>query len=223
MASPEVSAEGPDPEEPENVGGLRSPLRRCIVTGAVDSRDTLIRFVAAPDGHVVPDLAASLPGRGYWVQARRDILETAIRKNLFSRAARKPVRAGSDLPALVETLLRQRCLDLLGLARRAGQMVFGFDNVDAALRSGRAEVILTASDAGADGRNKIQGLAAGKTVTESFDSSALGSVCGRDRIIHVALFQGALARNFLAEVKRYTGILPDTHEPSVPSSGPAQQ
>src|SRR5690606_28744965 len=45
----------------------------------------LIRFVADPDGAVVPDLARKLPGRGLWVAADRASLEAAIKKNLFAR------------------------------------------------------------------------------------------------------------------------------------------
>ena len=48
----------------------------------------LIRFVAGPDGVVAPDLARKLPGRGLWVAADRASVETAAKKNLFSRAAK---------------------------------------------------------------------------------------------------------------------------------------
>ncbi|HAL06579.1 MAG TPA: hypothetical protein DCP26_04360 [Brevundimonas sp.] len=50
----------------------------------------LIRFVAGPDGAVVPDLARKLPGRGLWVAADRVSLEAAIKKNMFARAAKAP-------------------------------------------------------------------------------------------------------------------------------------
>ena len=40
------------------------PLRRCIVTRTRQEKDTMLRFVVSPDGAIVPDLAARLPGRG---------------------------------------------------------------------------------------------------------------------------------------------------------------
>ncbi|WP_304191444.1 DUF448 domain-containing protein, partial [Phenylobacterium aquaticum] len=61
--------------------------RRDIVTGEVMDEARLIRFVAGPDGVVVPDLARKLPGRGLWVAADRVSLETAAKKGLFARAA----------------------------------------------------------------------------------------------------------------------------------------
>src|SRR5690349_10848797 len=78
--------------EDEAVGGRRSPLRRCIVTGTVADRDGMIRFVVSPEGGVVPDLEGSLPGRGLWVTAERDVLDKAVTKNIFAKAARRSVR-----------------------------------------------------------------------------------------------------------------------------------
>ena len=54
-----------------------TPERRCIVTGETQPKAGLIRFVADPDGQVVPDLAEKLPGRGFWVVAERAALDKA--------------------------------------------------------------------------------------------------------------------------------------------------
>ena len=69
------------------------PERRCIVTGEVQPKAGLIRFVAGPDGQVVPDLAEKLPGRGIWVTADRAAIAKAAAKGLFSRGARARVGA----------------------------------------------------------------------------------------------------------------------------------
>ena len=60
-------------------------IRKCLVTGGVHSVFDLVRFVCGPDGQIVPDVAAKLPGRGCWVTARRDILEQALKKDIFLR------------------------------------------------------------------------------------------------------------------------------------------
>src|SRR5262249_44910607 len=109
--------------------------RRCIVTGDVLPESHLVRFVIAPDHVVVPDIAAGLPGRGYWVRAEREILEKAVARNLFARSAKVSVTTPTELAARTEKLLADRMSADLGLARRAGQLVFGFDNVERALQS----------------------------------------------------------------------------------------
>jgi len=92
--------------------------RRDLVTHQVMDESRLIRFVAAPDGSVAPDLARKLPGRGLWVAADRASVEAAVKKNLFARAAKAPLKPAGDLADRVEALLARRCLELLGLARR---------------------------------------------------------------------------------------------------------
>ena len=46
------------------------PERSCVVTRTVKAPDDLIRFVAGPDGMLVPDLRRKLPGRGVWAIMR---------------------------------------------------------------------------------------------------------------------------------------------------------
>ncbi len=48
--------------------GAREPERRCIVSMERREQTEMIRFVLSPDGHVMTDLAARLPGRGAWVR-----------------------------------------------------------------------------------------------------------------------------------------------------------
>ena len=55
------------------------PERRCIVTGDVQPKAGLIRFVVGPEGQVVPDLSGKLPGRGIWVTADRDLIAKAVK------------------------------------------------------------------------------------------------------------------------------------------------
>ncbi|MDO9248894.1 MAG: RNA-binding protein, partial [Phenylobacterium sp.] len=129
--------------------------RRDIVTGEVMAEERLIRFVAGPGGVVVPDLARKLPGRGMWVAADRASVETAARKGLFSRSAKAKLSASPDHADQVDSLLRRRVLDGLGLAKRAGDLISGYEQVAAALNAGRAAWVIEAADGAQDGRRKI--------------------------------------------------------------------
>jgi predicted RNA-binding protein YlxR (DUF448 family) len=194
-------------EEPSG----RAPERRCIVTGAVLPRETLLRFVVRPPegaaaGELVPDLEARLPGRGLWITARRDIVTRAVAKNFFARAARAPVAAAPDLADRLEALLARRCIDHLGLARRAGQAVAGFEQVRAWLDRGRVGVVVEASDGAADGRRKLLALAGGIPAVRVLAGWELGAAFGRDRLGHVALSEGRIAKGFCREAARLAGF-----------------
>lgn len=166
----------------------------------------LIRFVVAPDGKLVPDLAGRLPGRGLWLSARRDIVAAAVTKRLFARAARRAVLVDVDLADRLEALLAGRCRDDIGLARRAGQAVAGFAKVEAALADGRVAVLVAASDGAADGRGKLKALAPDLPRVEALTGAELAAAFGREHVVHAALAPGRLAEALLADAARLAGF-----------------
>lgn len=182
------------------------PCRRCIVSGEVVPRERLVRFVVGPDGRLVPDVEGTLPGRGLWLSARRDVLNTAGARNLFAKAARTKVVFGADLADQVERLLARRCLDLLGLARRAGLAVAGFEKVRGMLRAGKAAVVIAASDGAAGGRAKLRALAPHLPLIEILSAEELGAAVGSGPLVHAAVAQGRLARRLVAEARRLAGF-----------------
>lgn len=185
------------------------PLRRCIVTRAILPKAALIRFVIAPSGEVVPDAQGELPGRGLWVKAERAVLESAVVKNQFAKAARRPVEAAPDLVDRTVALLRQRCLDLIGLARRAGQVTSGFENVRRELRAGGVGVLLAAADAAIEGRGRLKAMAGDLPTVGLFTVTELSAALGRDNVVHAALRPGRLAERLVAGSARLAGIVTD--------------
>src|SRR5258706_11379444 len=184
-----ADAEGePDPETPPN-----GPLRRCLATRAVQPKSALLRFVVGPDGTLVPDLAGRLPGRGLWITPERDIMALAAAKNLFAKGARERVVVPSDLVDRVVLLLLRDLLDRLGLARRAGQAVAGFEKVRALLVEGAAGLLFAASDGAADGRRKLRLLAVDVPLVECLSSAELAAALGRDTVVHAAVRKGSFA------------------------------
>jgi len=188
----------------------RQPLRRCLASGAVLPKADLLRFAVDPEGQVVPDLGERLPGRGLWLQPRRDMMEKACKKNLFARAAKRQLRVPSDLVEQVELLALRRCLDQLGLARRAGSVVVGYEKVKAALKADRIGLLLQAEDGAADGTDKLRALAqaVGKgTAVQSFcDAAALGAALGRPAAVHVGVMRGRFAAALERDVERLAGL-----------------
>jgi predicted RNA-binding protein YlxR (DUF448 family) len=187
------------------------PLRRCVVTRARQPKERMIRFVVGPDRTLVPDLAATLPGRGIWLSARGDVLETARAQGglgrVFARAARGPVMVPPDLPAVLEAALVRRIGELLGLARRAGQAVAGFDKAREWLRAGRGRLILQASDGSAAERARfLSGAADSVTVLDPLPAAVLGRVFGRDHVVHVVIAPGRLGERLAIEATRLSGL-----------------
>jgi len=194
-------------DEPEETG----PLRRCIITRERLPKERMIRFVIGPGRVLVPDLIATLPGRGIWLSASRDVLETARAQGglgrAFARAARGPVTVPPDLPAVLEAALIRRIGELLGLARRAGQAVAGFDKAREFMRTGRARLVLQASDGSAGERARfLSGVGDSVVVLAPVSAAVLGRVFGRDHVVHVAIAVGRLGERLAVEAGRLSGL-----------------
>jgi predicted RNA-binding protein YlxR (DUF448 family) len=183
----------------------------CIASRESGSPDELIRFVAAPDGTVVPDLKRELPGRGCWVKIDRSLVERAVAKKLFARALKADVKAADDLGERVEWLFLQQLLQMMNMARKAGQLVTGSAKVDAAIRSGAALAVFHSTDAAADGVRKIDqarkawhlGMETEEEIPSFrlFSESEMEGVMGQNAFIHAAVLAGQAGEGVVKRAK----------------------
>jgi predicted RNA-binding protein YlxR (DUF448 family) len=222
--------------------GARRPERRCIATMQSLPQAGLIRFVLSPDGVVTPDLAARLPGRGAWLTATREALDLAAKRGAFARAFKAQAKPALDLADTVENLLARRAIDMLGMAKRSGDLTLGFEQVREALRDARPACLIAASEASEDQRNKVLALARGlygpepgkpaenhvlPPVAACFTGDEMGMALGRERVIHACLKQGRIAHAWMGELARLSGFrrvwLPGWQPASAPGSGASGQ
>lgn len=182
-------------------------VRMCALTRTQRPRAELLRFVASPDGDLVPDLKESLPGRGVWLSLSRDSVAEAVKRKIFARALKAEVALPDNLADLISRLLLKDAMSCLSLASKAGQVVAGFEKTEATVVHGRAAVLIAASDGAEDGRRKLSGklLAADQAgrLVECFASADLDLALGRTNVIHAAINPGGLARKFIACARRY--------------------
>jgi len=188
----------------ETTPEVSSPsARRCLVSLEVKPKSELVRFALDPSKTIVPDIACKLPGRGLWVTADAALIDEAIQKNLFSKAAKTKVIVPADLKDQIEQLLARRCLDLLGLAKAAGAVVAREQKVLEALSSHELEGILLACDAGNDIKKKTQRI---KCFSNLMTRDALGAALGREQAAVVGLRPHSLTKKLKQELARWQGV-----------------
>ena len=187
--------------------------RRCALTHEVKPAAELIRFVVGPDDVLVPDTDARAEGRGVWITLGARNVAEAVRKKSFARSLKTAVTVPDDLAELTRLRLEQRYVSSLQMAKKAGQLLTGAMKVKAALETGEAIALVTATDAAEDGKKKLlatlkasskaaaeQGLpGADRPHFELLDSAQLGLALGIENVIHAAPTQGAAGE---AAVKR---------------------
>ncbi|MCF6369160.1 RNA-binding protein [Rhizobium halophilum] len=206
-------------QEPDDDGELPVNDRTCIVTREAEAPEGLIRFVAGPDGRVVPDLKRQLPGRGCWVKMDRALVDRAVQRKLFARALRREVTADAELGELVDRLLVVDLVGMMNMARKAGQFITGAMKVDAAVRSGAAQAVFHAADAASDGVRKIdqarKAWTLGTNAEENipsfsfFTSVEMDELLGQNAFIHAAALAGQAGEGVVKRatmLEKYRGV-----------------
>lgn len=186
--------------------------RLCAATRVAHAPEELIRFVAAPDGRLVPDLARRLPGRGVWVGADRHSIEKAIKTKAFARSLKRQVEVPHGLVEFVEEQLVRRVCEALAMANKAGLVSPGFEQVDKLVEAGKVAALVHGQDAAVGGRTKLDrkfqavaraaGVAA--PIIDTLTIEQISLAMGRSNVVHAGLIQGGATGRFLSEAERLT-------------------
>ncbi len=165
----------------------------------------MLRFVVGPDQVLVFDVTATLPGRGLWLSASGDVIQKSLKTGIFSRAAKQNVTVPPDLGVRVEQALRRRVAELIGLARRGGNAISGFEKAREFMASGKAGLVVQAADGSLEERARFIG---GRDipVVSALSAAELGRIFGREQAVHVAIAAGQLAVRIQNDVLRLAGV-----------------
>lgn len=126
------------------------PLRTCSICRLRGSKYDLIRIVRSPDGQPVIDIAGKLPGRGVYICTDPECIAKARKSGKLAPSANS--KFWSELDDYAKSFAADKNINLnskqlrsiLGLARKAGVLLIGVDNI----KNSRINKILviTASD-----------------------------------------------------------------------------
>lgn len=191
-----------------HVSERTSPDRKCIVTGEIRQQDELVRFALGPDNLVAPDLLKKLGGYGVWITADRTMIQTAVEKGLFARAFRQKVILPQDLPDLIDRQLEQSALDAIGMARKSGSIVTGFEGLVAKIRAGKIGLVIHASDGADDGLRKITAAWTASASDEPiplvrlFTAARISLALGLENVVHAGLPLGGMSGAVMEKCQR---------------------
>ena len=184
-----------------------APTRTCALTRVPHARDALVRLVASPDGQVVVDLRARLPGRGVWILPTAEALAQLPR--VAPRIAHQlgvPVDAGS-LARDLRAALTASALDGVGIAAGAGALAVGRDAVLAAIEGRRAVMLLHSADASPRLREDLE-AARGDLPLVRLDvtTEALGTLVGRALAAAIAVGPGHATQHLRRQLRRLSAL-----------------
>lgn len=182
--------------------------RKCVLTGKILPKEELLRFVLLTDGTVLPDFNKKIDGHGFYLSVSKKLLtELASKPNPLNKVLHTKTIIGEDLPQIVEKILYQKGLDAVNLARKAGDLVSGFEKVKDVIAKGKAAFVIEASDAGEDGKQKIAAIAKDLEKITLYDVATLSKALNRENTVYLAVKKGPMSAMVRSAFKRYQTFL----------------
>lgn len=177
----------------QNKRAADNGLKICFVEKKAYPREEMLRFVISPERVVVFDVNEKLPGTGIWLYPTASNLKNAIQKKLFYKAAGGTVTIPEELFESIQKTLKERCLNLLGLARKAGYLVFGFEGVKKAIETQEIIIAFEATDSSEKGKTKIYRPTDEFLICSCFTREELGQVTGQEAQVHIVVLKSKIA------------------------------
>jgi len=188
------------------------PQRSCLACRETRDRDQLIRFVLSPQGEVVPDLDAKLPGRGAYTCISAACLAAAVKQRQFGRAFKREVSVPPPdwMAGLVAKLLLDRVMGYVALANKAGKIIAGSSLVGEALKGkNKPGLVLVAQDVSEAIGEKIEAQAAGNGVDclRILTKDDFGALLGKAPRSAVAVKTSGFVAQLEKTIERYRNFL----------------
>ena len=179
--------------------------RTCVGCRTTHPKDQLLRLVCGPTGEVLLDIHGKLPGRGAYMCAQRACAEQAVKRARLQEAFRREVTL-APIEALVcamASVLEERALGCIRIARKAGRVVSGYTQVSRALMYEPVACLLVAEDTAQERRREYQGWCAKRQIPcRSFLTKArLGGLAGRDESSALGILDPRLSERLLGSLE----------------------
>ncbi len=182
--------------------------RSCISCRRKGEKGELIKLANTPSG-VVIDYNEKLPGRGAYVCFEPGCIEKALKAGTLSRAFKhsaNPPEAGEFQRMLAERV-KAKVAALLGMARKSGSAVTGFEAAAAAIKKNSGGLLILAGDLVGNTLDKItEAGGPGMRTARYSTKDGLGAVLGISPVGVVYLPDSGLADALDREIGRLNKI-----------------
>ncbi len=186
----------------------KQPERTCIGCRQSKPQSQLVRYVVAPDQSLLVDYRHRLPGRGAYTCINSDCIEKAIVRKQFQRCFRNMISELSveQMCTELRKAITQRIKNLVGMARKSGQLTSGSNAVISALKQPLTiAVILITKDISMGIAKKIIEISDRNELPsyQLFTKESLGQLLGKEERSVIAVHASTLADALLVELQRF--------------------
>lgn len=182
--------------------------RKCVFSGKILPKEQLLRFVLLKDGTIIPDFNKKIDGHGFYLQNSKKLLqELSAKTNPLNKILHTKTIMNENLPQIVEQILYKKGMDSLNLARKAGDLIMGFEKVRDTIIKGKVSFVIEAADAGEDGKTKIAAMSQDLEKFTLYNVASLSDALKRENTVYLAVKQGPTSAMVYSAFLRYQTFL----------------
>jgi len=165
----------------------------CSLTGKSYNIKQMLLFKEI-NNFLICDVNAKLSEKGLWCNPNRYDIEKAIKQKVFDKLFNKKLKIPSFFIESIESTLKLKILNLLGLSKKAGLLEIGYDKVLKAVKDETVDVVLIDKEADKlktlfienNDKNKI-------SLYRCFSREEIGKAIGYKKVLCVALIASKLS------------------------------
>jgi uncharacterized protein len=182
--------------------------KTCIATKEFLSINDLVRLVITSNDKIVPDLKKKLPGNELWIKAKKNIIELAIKENIFNDQLNKKNIEIDDLALKIENLYKKEISNNINIAIKAGDVVLGYTKVLDCIKNKLTKILFTASDAGIDGKKKLESACREDIyIFNIFNTDEISNIIGKENTVHLCVKTGNMANIIINSIAQYNNYI----------------
>ena len=179
----------------------RVPERTCVGCHRARPKGQFVRLVCGPTGQLLLDRQGKLPGRGAYICPQRSCAEQASKGTRLREALRQEVTPYpvDELVCAMASVMKDRALACVRIARKAGRVVSGYTQVSRALVAEPVACLVVAGDTACERLREYEGRCArGQTPWRPFLTKAqLGELTGRGECSAIGILDTRLATHLM--------------------------
>jgi uncharacterized protein len=179
----------------------RVPERTCVGCHRARPKGQFVRLVCGPTGQLVLDRQGKLPGRGAYICPQRSCAERASKGTRLREAFRHEVTLYpvDELVCAMASVMGDRVLACIRIARKAGRVVSGYAQVSRALVSEPVACLLVAEDTAGERLREYQGRCAQRQIPwrPFLTKTQLGELTGRGECSAIGILDTRLATHLM--------------------------
>jgi len=179
----------------------RPVVRTCVGCCQAHPKSQLIRLVRGPTGQLLLDPQGKLPGRGAYLCPQRSCAERALKGTHLREALRDDVSSWpiDELMLAIASVLEERALAYIRLARKAGRLVSGYTQVNRALMFEPVACLLVAEDTASERQHEYQSRSANRQIPYRLflTKARLGELAGRDESSAIGILDRGLSEHLM--------------------------